>query len=278
MAPILAAEGRPKPLAHDLQIGLRLPDGDALSEAADAEQGVPPARGLGGERERGEDLDLAAGSEDRIEIEGLGQHPDDRGRLVVEVEGATHDRRIAAEAALPEGVAQDRRPRSLPSALLGREVPAVEKGDAQGRKEVVGDPHAAQALRLPGAGHGQAAVVEEGKVGGERLEALTPFTPAVEGVDPRRAVGKAAAEDVLDPHQPVGLAEGQGLQEHRVREAEHRGASTDTEGESGDRHEGKARGLLELTKGELQVGQHGHLGLVLALRRPKPPAGCADLR
>src|SRR5690606_5944526 len=68
------------------------------------------------------------------------------------------------------------------------------------------------------------------------------------GAGPRARCGEV--------HQPLGVRDGQRLEEKLVEEREDRGVCSDTEGEREDRHERYERRLDERSEGELQVG-HG---------------------
>ena len=132
-----------------LRLGLRLRRGHAGLQAADHRHRVAPAVGLGAQRKRKVEIEVAARREHRREIERGRQHADHRVRLVVERE--RQSRRCAdprrsggsrgrGSASPPAG-----RSTSLSSA---RERPAELRLHAEDLEEVVGDRHAAQPLGL----------------------------------------------------------------------------------------------------------------------------------
>ena len=111
----------------------------ARLEPGDAEERVALARGFGRQRERPDQIDLVAGREDRVEVERRRQDADDPDRVVVQRQRLADDVGAAAEAALPEGMAQDRDRRRVEAALVGGEVAAERQGDAKQLEEIVGD-------------------------------------------------------------------------------------------------------------------------------------------
>src|SRR5207302_242376 len=91
---------------EDLQFSLSLADGDGGFEPADDGQRVSPAVSFVAEREREIEINVAAGSEHRSEIEGSREHTDDGNRLVVDGECPADNSRVAAETPVPQSMAQ----------------------------------------------------------------------------------------------------------------------------------------------------------------------------
>ena len=139
-------------LADDAQVGLRLVGRDARLEAPDAEERVAPPRRLRRNRKRRDQVNLVAGREDRVEVEGLPHHADDRHGGVVQRQRAADDRRVAVEAALPERVAEDGDRRAVEPALLGGEVAPERQRHAEHVEEVVRHADRPQPGRIAGAG------------------------------------------------------------------------------------------------------------------------------
>ena len=143
---------------------------------------------------------------------------------------------IGAEAPPPQPLGEHHRLRRPEGVLLGRERAPEERGNAE-RFEVAGrDPSCAHALRLAEAGEVQG----HPRRGGQALEDRLPIPP-VEVIGSRH-VGAPFAESLPYPHQPVGIAERQGPEQHAIDEAEDRGVGADSKRQRHDhRHRHSAR-------------------------------------
>jgi len=103
-------------------------------------------------------------------------------------------------------------------------------------EEVRGDPGDLEPARVAGAGHHVLVEV----VRRQRLDA--PQLPApVQEVGRRDRPLGVLRRRLVERHDPLGLGEGQRLQEQRVHAAPHGGADADAEGEEGHHGQGEAR-------------------------------------
>ena len=140
-------------------------------------------------------IDLLARREDRVEVEGRRQHAHDRHRLCCSASACGRRRRVAGEAALPEGVAQDGDVRPVEHGT----PPAVKLRPSAGAhaehvEEVVGDADAAQPFRR------RRSRSSSGAARSRRTRSRRPsaskravlFAPRLEGVDARRPGRQAA--------------------------------------------------------------------------------------
>jgi hypothetical protein len=145
---------------------------------------------------------------------------------------AADDRRIAGVAALPDAVAQQQHARPAGRVLLGPNLPAQNRLDAEHREHVGGDRRAVEPFRLVAVGERQAAA-GHGRHLGEHAGALLPVLqiairhiPAVDAVDLVRRI---------QPDQRVGVAKRQRPDRHRVDDAEDRAVDADAERQAEDR-------------------------------------------
>src|SRR5579859_1210044 len=175
-------------------LGACLLQDDAGFQTADQRDGVAPLADLA-VVDRGEEIDLRAGCEDRTEVEAPGQDADNCDALAVEVHGCAHDVGIGMKLALPERITQQGHGGSaLQGVGLVEEVPEG-RWNTQHLKEVMRDHDA-------GGGTGFAATREldvvcggEGEVAGNvgiGAVTLEQLLPCVDGVG---CAGPVARED-----------------------------------------------------------------------------------
>ena len=179
-----------------------------------------------------------------------GRHDADDGDAApADLDLAPEDRRVAAEAALPEVVAEDDDARPVRAVLLLAEAAAERRGDAEDREDVAPDVSRADALRLSrAAGEHRRAVGEEADVG-EGADPGPVRLPLVVG-EPRLIEPLPRAPDDGDA---LRAPPGKRGQEDALHDAEERrrGADAEGEGEGGD--DGEARAAAERAGGEAGV-------------------------
>ena len=164
------------------------------------------------EAERQDDLRVAI-----EEAEPGGQHADDLARLAVDDDRLAHDGLIAAELALPVGVAQDHALGRLRRVVVGGEVAPQDRVDVEEAQRAVGHEECLDALGLAGAGDRHRAAVPESDV----LEDAPLF--AINEVIRGRHVQERDSEPrgrVPQTHEPVGIVERQRLEQDAADDAE----------------------------------------------------------
>ncbi len=177
-------------------------------------------------------------------------HADDGVGRAVQHDLAADDGGIAAEARLPEAVAQDDGPRGPLAVILGQEDAAEERRRAQQGKEVGGERGALQPLGI--------ALAAE--VGGERqhrphrLEGRAHALPvAVVGGRQLHLAVPLCELGLPEPGQPLGLGEGQRADQHVVGEGEGGGGGPDPEGGHDDRGRREPARASERSRREAEV-------------------------
>ena len=177
------------------------------------------------------------------EGEATRHHTHDGGRRTVDVYGLADDVRRGSEVALPDTVSDDRNLLGTRNIVLGGEVAAEHRLDAEGAQEVLGDV---------GAGVAPWHTVDRDvhrattNVGGQQLEGLLSGPELLEvhggylAVDPEK--GRARRVDEIDAHQPRSVWEREAPEHYTVHHAEHGGDSADAEGQYGDGQ--RAEGFL----------------------------------
>ena len=201
--------------------------------------GRPEVRGLSGERSRLQE-----------EAETRRHDADDRDGTAVDLDGPPDDGRIAAEAALPEAVAEDHDLIVPVGTFVGREGAAEHRRDAEGREEARHDELRDELLRPAVAGEVDPVVVETGHRRERRFPLLPPAV--VERGDDVLAAGTLRAL-FPDRHETGRLLEGQTLDEHGVDDREDRRVRADAQGESRDRDGGEAGVFAERAGREAEV-------------------------
>ena len=168
-------------------------------------------------------------------------------RRAVEIDGLPQDVRAPAEAALPEAMAEDCHV-GVPAVFLGAEDPAGQRLLEEDRPEPGGDRGGGDPFGLVGAGQGD---VE----GGERPQALEGLALLEQVLDFRggQLAALAAIGGQPDPHQAIGLLEGQRSQHHGVEEAEDHRVDADPESQGGDDQQREGRAPGQAPQAVLQV-------------------------
>ena len=200
---------------QDGQLGPRLAHRDARFETANDGDRVAPAVGFLAEGKGKIQIDVAAGSEDRGEIERRRQHADHGDRLIVDNERAADKSGVGAEAPRPEAVAQQHSLGPVPFAFLGIEQAAELRLDPEHLKEIPGNRHAAEPLRLAIAAEQIVAHARRRRSkppGRNRNELRARNSSRI--IDLGGRAGKAAGIVIGDPDQLPRIAEGQRPNEH----------------------------------------------------------------
>ena len=171
-----------------------------------------------------------------------GRHdPDHFVRFTIELQRGAERVGTAAEAPLPQAVADDDHAR-LTGLIFVRPEHATASGlDADGREEVGGDLHAAQSLRFSGASQGGVPRHH----GGNRLEGLR--ARAVIDEDRRRRGGVAFGVGVPDEEHAIRIPQRQWLEERRVEHAEDGHACRDGNRQRRDDDERRGRRVANRT-------------------------------
>ena len=245
--------------------GLRRGDGRARRQAPDETEGVAgPIRTLA-QREGRNEIDATVGCEDLGEAEGGREHSDDRGSPVVEIDLRAHHSARAIEDALPAGVGEEDRRRTVVEDLVVSEEPAHDRLHPQHVEEVAGHPQPRRAQRGVPEAHRVIArpieevvathVVELGRDRAQRLEVTRLHADARQRLTPAEvAVGY--------PDQALRLVEGQRSQQKRAGDAEDGHARADSEPDHDHGEGGESRVTAEradtgaYVAGDL-VGQRG---------------------
>jgi hypothetical protein len=207
----------------------RKPRGFPL-EVADIARQNPP----------GVDVGRHGGVRGEIDAEILRQHADHLRAPAIHEDGAPDDRPIAAEAPLPQAVAQDHlagRELGIRLAellgidrkrILGDVGPAQDRLDPEEAQQVVRDVGVGDPLRRPVAGEGAG----NGNRAGELLELGGLGLVVLEvGSRDQRAGDVGGGQPGPHERQPVGVLEGQGAEQNRVRYAEDRHGAADAQRE-----------------------------------------------
>ena len=243
-------------LAQNAQLGLRRLDRRLGLQASDDAERVAPAVGVVVERERREDIDRAARREQRAEVEGGGQHADDRGRQPVEDDRPPGHTRVAAVALLPQVMADQDHARAVrPRRLRVRRGEAASQGrrDAQHAEEVVGHRHAADPLGAARAGDPQVVRLGVGVVAGQVGEgaALRLQVAEVVGLDVPDAGAVVGA--VADPRQASRVRQRQWPQHQGVHQAVDRRRAAEAEAHHQQRERREARVAPQRPDSQAQV-------------------------
>jgi hypothetical protein len=134
--------------------------------------------------------------------------------------------------------------------LVGDQRSANEGGRAERFEEAVGDEAGGDVLGIAGPGE----IHADGEVPAHRLSE-TALRPPVEEVRfGDGAVGDAvAAVGVPDPDDPLGIAEGERLEQDAANHAEDRGVGADAERERQERGRGEARGAAQCAEAVAKI-------------------------
>ena len=188
--------------------------------------------------------------------ESGGQDADDACRLVVEDERSTHGVAAAAERALPELRAHDRNGGRAGSVVVGNEVAAEDRRDAERVEEVCRHVTSGEPFRARASGPDEDVVAR----GGKRFECALPRAP-VDEVRPGHRHHVAVPVDFLHEHDPLGIGKRQRPQHDAVdhREDRRRGADAECQGrDDGERESGCFRvgadGVLQVVEDRFEHG------------------------
>jgi hypothetical protein len=92
-------------------------------------------------------------------------------------------------------------------------------------------------------------------------------TPQIVQGDAEAAVLRIAR---IDPHDPIGVVEGEAPKQHGIDQGEHGACGADAEGERGDRGQREAAVFHEATSRETKILDDAAIGRLLAAGRKGP--------
>ena len=229
------------------QLRLRRLAGDAGLQAADESQEVgrasQMAEGIAIGHERDDDVDVA-----ERQGELTGENADDLVGLGVDADGLPDGVGSSAEEPLPEPVGDDRHGRRVRTVVgIAQEAPGRGLGP-EDVEDVGRHARALEALHDAAGVHARAPV----RVGGEAGEAARlPAIVHVLGERERR--GRIVGPHGRDVHEPLRRAVGEGAQEHRVDDGEHRRGRADRERQRRDDGQREPRLAAALAKGDAKI-------------------------
>jgi hypothetical protein len=235
------------------QLGIGLLERHAVGEPRDREQVVPAAIQVNRLGDRQPEIRRLARPPLR-KPERWRHDADDAKRAIVEEHRSPEDRRIGAEALLPEAVAEHGDVAAFRHVVIGPDRAADQRRDAHDVEEPAGDARGVQLRRVAAAGqvHG-AAGVGVGRHRGERRRPLGPDRELVRA--DRVAIDAGLGTPLPDGDEPVGVRVRQRAQQHRVGDAEHRRCRADSEGHEGDDGERERGRASQHTPGLSDVGE-----------------------
>ena len=179
----------------------------------------------------------------------------------IEHDAPSDDRPIAAVAAFPQVVGQDRDLRGAGLFLRRQKVPPEHRIDAEQRQKVRGNWRDVDALGLATVTAAERARrtndLRPGS-GGERLEEAAPLLVVAE-VTRRDGGQRLVADAEIDPdvRQPTGIAVWQRLHQNTMDDAEDCCRGADAEGERDNRNGREARRARQRPESVFQVLNHG---------------------
>jgi hypothetical protein len=259
---LIDGEVRAQPRREGIEATLGLGERDAAPQAGhDADPGrIAPGRGVPG-RDDGEQHLRQAVSRDGGRFHAgpaeVGpEDADDCHRPALDAHAPADDRRIRGEALAPEGVGEHRQLGCLEPFLLGAEVPAEERVDAEHVEEVAGDRGGVDHLGPVAEADRDGAVVVR-RDPGEEVHAL----PELQEPGPRVAEGPALVIelDLIHMDQPIGIPEGKGADQRRVEHRVDGGVEPDPQREREDDHRREAWPGEQRADGgpDVAEGEHG---------------------
>jgi hypothetical protein len=247
---VLAVEA----LRQPVHVVLRLRHGDAGFQPPDRGPAVIAAvladQILGSEVDRREQLARTFARD--WKYEAARQHADDLPARLVQSNRLADDVGRAAEAALPEAVAEHHDAVAV-DLLAGGEGAAQQRRDADRREEVPADLVGARIGRLAGLG---VQPVRRRAVRGQRLERLLHPAPITVGLGGEGSRSERFRPEgvVLERHrQPVVLVERKAAQHDRVHDRIDRGRGADPERHHGERDSRKRGRLAQRPGGRPQA-------------------------
>ncbi len=183
----------------------------------------------------------------RDEVEGFRHHADHLAGDARQPDLPSDHRRVRAEPAREEAVAEHDHAVVAGRVLLGGEEAAPRGRKPEERKVVVGHRRAEQPLGHVAVGEIERRVVDRG----ERRVRLLPF-PDVQVV-PRGGPAPRSAPRGRDAVETLRFGKGQRLEDDRAKDAVDRGGGPDTEGQREHRYRGESRRAARLPQGEGDV-------------------------
>jgi hypothetical protein len=163
-------------------------------------------------------------------LEGRRHHADDREWPIVHRDHTSDGRRIAAEPAAPEAVAQDRRLPGGGRVFGGGEVTPDRRLHAERPEEVPGHAHPADPFRFAVGQQRRTPGADERHVF-ERMAAVAP----VEERQVTDVAGRAGRPPLADRDEAIGIRVRQRTEQHRVEDAEDRRVRADAERQGHER-------------------------------------------
>ena len=178
----------------------------------------------------------AVNDAERIEgeqLESSGKDTDNRVRAATERHAAPDDVRIAAEAFVPQALADhdDGRPARL--FVIASQASAGYHGNLEQVEQRARGPHDGQLDRLAGAGEVCHSEVEL-RHRGERRGVVAPLLEMMRVGGQRGIAHRCLPHDFPDRHEPLRFVVGQRLQQHAVDDGEDGGRSAERKGERPD--------------------------------------------
>jgi hypothetical protein len=235
MLPSFFRIGRFEPGGDRAHLGARLRQRDTGLQSAHRPQVAGAPRVARVERIVRPDLHVDLG---RRGAEPGRQHSDHREGLAVQRHRPPDGSPIAAQAALPEAVADDRDRRRVRAVVLGMHRAAQSRLNTKHVEDLRRDEGRGEAFRLAQPRQGRLPAVEDR----ESVEAAALCLPVekVQVGGAARVARVLALAHFAERDDPIGVREGERPQQHRVHEREDRGVRADSEREhrDGDRREG----------------------------------------
>ena len=153
----------------------------------------------------------------------------------IELHHPACDSVVGAKLSLPQSVAQQDDFFAAGSVLVGSEISAAHRLDAQRGQERGGDARGADPLRLVATRQVVGGISEEGRDMRERV------APCVQVI--KIPAGKLPPVLPFNKHQPFRISERQRAEQHRVEHVEHGGVRPDAQRQREHGHDGEA-GIL----------------------------------
>jgi hypothetical protein len=251
--------GQPLPDRRDEALGVGLVD--AIAPPADEPQ--PQRRAIGGLRLTQPERAVEIVGSEVAPVADLGrQHPDHGVRLAVGAQRPPDHRRVAAEAALPDAMAQDEHAVVAVRHLVGAETAAERGLDAERREQPTAHPQPAHRLGgLPGSreAHADDAVARDvapaASVARHRERPLE-----VEPVGSGEGAARVVAGRAVDAVELRALRVRQRPQKDRVDDRKGRCAGADAQPQRDDGDGGEAGRAAQRAQREAHVAAEGEEG------------------
>ena len=185
------------------------------------------------------------------------RHDADDGRHEsIDGDGAPQHVRVASVTALPDVVADDEHRRRTRPLVFRQEIPPENRLLADHPEDVRRDVHARESVGLSsGFAHVEGEAAPEHQTLERRL-LIPPVLEVGEGDAALASVRVPVAR--ADPHDAVGVVEGEPPEQHRVDEGEHRRVHPDAQRQGRGRYNGKPAILCQEASGETDVLPERH--------------------